>query len=169
MKDPDGRPDQELIEACRRGDDDAFAVLYHRYRDWVVAVAFRFCGNREDALDVLQEAFSYLLRKLPTLQLKGKLTTLLYPAAKHLALDRGKKTRRITPIPDELDPVGLTGIPADARELLEGLAPLQQEVLGLRYIDGLDLKDIALALRIPLGTVKSRLHHALNALREKLS
>jgi len=168
---PDPRSDAELVAACRRGDDDAFAVLYRRYRDWVVAVGYRFCGNREDALDALQETFAYLVRKLPTLELTGKLTTLLYPAAKHLALDRGKKTRRLRPIPEEVDPADpapLAGVPDGARALLEGLPPAQQEILGLRYVDGLDLKDIAAVLRIPVGTVKSRLHHALRALREKL-
>ena len=61
--------DQELIELVNEGDADAFEVLYRRYRDWVYHLAWRFTGSRQDALDVLQETFTYLLGKFPGLVL----------------------------------------------------------------------------------------------------
>jgi RNA polymerase sigma-70 factor (ECF subfamily) len=49
--------DEELVERMNGGDAEAFEVLYRRYRDWVHRLAWRFTGNQEDALDVLQETF----------------------------------------------------------------------------------------------------------------
>ena len=162
------RSDVELIEAWRRGDADAFEELYRRHRDWVVTVAYRFCGHREDALDVLQETFLYVVKKMPALELRARFTTFLYPAVKNLALTRRKKAKRFASLPANApEPFELVGLPDESRELLTGLSGLQREVVALRFIDGLDLKDIAAALHVPLGTVKSRLHHALRALREK--
>ena len=65
------------------------------------------------------------------------------------------------------EPATLPGLPQDVQGLLAGLSGLQQEILGLRFVDGLSLNEIAEILKIPLGTVKSRLHHALSALRKK--
>jgi RNA polymerase sigma-70 factor (ECF subfamily) len=159
--------DAELVEACRRGDDAAFESLYHRHRDWVVSVAYRFCGRREDALDVLQETFAYLLARLPGLVLTARFRTFLYPAIKHRALDRLRSERRQVPL--ETEPLSSDALPGELRELIESLSPLHQEVVWLRFADGLDLKEIAEALQIPLGTVKSRLHTAIAALRKKLA
>jgi len=61
--------DQELIELVNQGNPDAFEVLYRRYRDWVYRLAWRFTGNEQDALDVLQETFTYLLGNSPALSL----------------------------------------------------------------------------------------------------
>lgn len=94
--------DHELIEAIRAGDGRAFETLYHRYRDWVAGLAYRFCGNREDALDVLQETFAYLVRKIPNFELRARMKTFLYPAVKHLALRRKELAHRQAPL--ETDP-----------------------------------------------------------------
>ncbi|MCZ6793764.1 MAG: sigma factor, partial [Planctomycetota bacterium] len=59
---PEPRSDPFLVEAANRGDPSAFAALYGRYRDWAFRLAYRFTGSREDALDVVQEVFIYLLR-----------------------------------------------------------------------------------------------------------
>ena len=61
----DPRSDEELIRAIEAGDAGAFDALYYRYRDWVVGLAHRFTGNSDGALVVLQETFSYLVRKFP--------------------------------------------------------------------------------------------------------
>jgi RNA polymerase sigma-70 factor (ECF subfamily) len=159
--------DGDLVDRSRRGDREAFEALYRRHRDWVVSLAFRFCGNREDALDVLQETFLYVFRKLPRLELTSRFTTFLYPAVKHLALGRKRALRRLAPLPEE-EPAGTAHLAPDVRELIAGATPLQQEVLLLRFADGLDLAEIAEALRVPLGTVKSRLHNAIEALRKKV-
>jgi RNA polymerase sigma-70 factor (ECF subfamily) len=164
---PEDPSDADLVDAVRRGDPAAFEALYRRHRDWAAAVAFRFCGSRDDALDVLQDAFVYLARKIPGLRLRCRLRTFLYPAVKHLALARKEAARRMAPVesvPDRpVEPEEPDEIEAMLRELPEG----EREVVLLRSADGMDLEEIAGALEIPLGTVKSRLHSALERLRTR--
>lgn len=87
--------DEELIECASKGDTDAFETLYRRYRDWVYRLAWRYTGDRDLALDVIQETFTYLLKKLPELKLTVRITTLLYPVVKHISLTALRKTRRL--------------------------------------------------------------------------
>lgn len=158
--------DAELVNSARRGSLVAFDALYERHKGWVLALAFRFSGNREDALDVLQETFVYFLKKLPTLELRSRLRTFLYPAVKHLALARKQANRRQVPLDAAADPPVRSEEPDEMGELLRGLSETEREVVWMRFADGLDLKEIAGALGIPLGTVKSRLHGALEVLRK---
>jgi len=164
--------DQALVEAANRGDVAAFEALYHRYRDWVVRLAWRFTGNREDALDVLQETFAYLLRKLPRLRLSARMTTFLYPVVKNLALAVVRRRRRLAFDNEALREVAARAeahAEASRVELAAVLAALpegQREVVLMRFVDDMSLQEIATALEIPLGTVKSRLHNALKALRD---
>ncbi|HER34748.1 MAG TPA: RNA polymerase subunit sigma-24, partial [Halothiobacillaceae bacterium] len=77
--------DEELIERANRGDAEVFEELYRRYRDWVYRLAWRFTASEQDAQDVVQETFIYLLKKLPGFRLTASMTTFLYPAVKHLS------------------------------------------------------------------------------------
>ncbi|HZF28751.1 MAG TPA: sigma-70 family RNA polymerase sigma factor [Gammaproteobacteria bacterium] len=174
----DPRSDTELVAACNLGDADeatrAFEALYRRHREFVLRVARRFTRDRELALDVLQETFAYLLRKFPPvgegLVLTARLQTLLYPVAKNCAITALRKARRFPadpditaddlPAPSSLD----TAEPIDAA--LAALPPERREVLTLRFVDDLSLAEIAAALEVPLGTVKSRLHLAIKQLRD---
>ncbi len=171
MADEDPRTDEALVEAANRGDVAAFEAIYYRYRDWVVRLAVRYTGNQDEALDVLQETFAYLLRKLPHLRLTARMTTFLYPVVKHLSLALLHKRRRLVSNDELLRQQAARpadGIEAARTELATVCAFLpegQLEVLLMRFVDSMTLQEIADALEIPLGTVKSRLHHALNALR----
>lgn len=171
MPSPDPRTDLDLVAALNRGDASAFDALYARHRDWVVRLARRFAGNDADALDVLQETFAYLLRKFPGFALTASMTTFLYPVVKHLALAAKRKTMRLVSDDHALgtEPDRSTSDADAARpELAAVLAALPEthrEVLLLRFVDGLSLAEVGQALGIPLGTVKSRLHNALNVLR----
>jgi RNA polymerase sigma-70 factor (ECF subfamily) len=159
----DPRSDQHLVDA---GDFDA---LYYRYRDWVASLAHRFTRNHDDALDVLQETFAYLARKFPTLHLTASMKSLLYPAVRNLSLELIRKRRGATVGDDVLDLLPAPFEAADERaELaaaLSGIPQTHREVLLMRFVDDLKLEEIASALEIPLGTVKSRLHNALESLR----
>jgi RNA polymerase sigma-70 factor (ECF subfamily) len=177
MGPPDRRSDEELVAICNDGDAGeaarAFETLYRRHRDFVLRVARRFTRDRELALDALQETFAYLLGKFPPagdgLTLTARLSTLLYPAAKNAAISAVRKARRYAGGSDEwleslpAEPAA-DGEPIDAA--LAALSPERREVLTLRFVDDLSLAEIALALDVPLGTVKSRLHLALKELRE---
>ncbi len=163
--------DDQLIEAINRGERGAFESLYYRYRDWVYNVAWRFTGNQQDALDILQDTFIYLMGKFPGFTLTASMKTFLYPTIKHQALNiRGKKKKFTT------DKDSFSELPApelqegDSRSelavVLKILPDEQREILLLRFVDDMELLEISAALNIPVGTVKSRLHRALQALRE---
>jgi RNA polymerase sigma-70 factor (ECF subfamily) len=165
----DSRSDLELIAAINRDSDSAaFEALYYRHRDWVARIAMRFTQNHDDAMDVVQETFAYLLRKFPGFQLTSSLTTFLYPAVKHLAQTSRRKRTRASGGDELLDGVPARSAPqqTDLAAALSRLSDAHREVLLMRFVDGLMLEEIAQALDLPLGTVKSRLHHALNQLRE---
>lgn len=179
--DDDARSDRELIDAMNAGDARAFDAIVTRHERFALAVAGRFAPEGE-AADVAQEAFMYLLGKFPGFVLApgAKLTTFLYPALKHAALARRRKRRPTATEAEALD--GLAGVggagagaaPRGAQEA-EGMDVLRRavgrlpadhrETLLLRFVDGLPLADVATALGLPVGTVKSRLHNAVAMLR----
>ena len=168
--------DAALVAICNQGGaleaERAFEALYRRHKDFVLRVARRFAPDDDAALDVLQETFAYLLRKFPPagpgLRLTAGLTSLLYPVAKNTALTLARKAARFPSAEMEPDDLGAAPVPgpSDLPALLQGLPAERREVLVLRFVDDLSLADIAAALDIPLGTVKSRLHLALKTLRE---
>lgn len=181
----DARDDQQLVAAINRGDADAFEALYHRHRDYALKLAMRFCGERSLALDAVQDAFIYVYKKFPGFTLTAKFTTFLYPVIKHNALSAKQKARRAQgqaagsgdggadALAGRADPAAADPVRDHADAPGEGVARLvatlpdaQREVLMLRFVDGLPLEDIASALDIPLGTVKTRIHHAVRKLRD---
>jgi len=162
-------PDEELLRRAATGDADAFEMLYLRHRDWVHRLAWRFTGNTEDALDVLQETFIYVLRKLPGLRLTASMTTFLYPVVKHVSLNLRRRHR---PGVDEeilttlVDPTVPSAPRVELAAALGSLPHEQREVVLMRFVDDMALDEIAAALAVPTGTVKSRLHRALETLRD---
>lgn len=170
----DLRSDLELVKAVNAGDWDAFDALYHRHCDWAYRLAWRFAGDPTDALDAVQEVFVYLAKKFHQpggLELTAGITTLLYPAVKHTALAI-KRKRRQTPaygIENEVPapPPGprLEQTRLELAEALSGLSDAHREVLLMRFVDDMTLEEIAQALQIPIGTAKSRLHHAIAGVR----
>lgn len=167
--------DAALVDICNHGDAGdaarAFETLYKRHKDFVLRVALRFAPDNDAALDALQETFAYLLRKFPPagpgLTLTASLTSLLYPVAKNSALTLRRKAERFPhdAEPDDLPAPGVEEL-SDIAALLRDLPEERREVLMLRFVDDLPLQDIATALDVPLGTVKSRLHLAIKTLRE---
>lgn len=167
------RTDHEYIELANRGDASGFEGLYVRYRDWVYSLAWRFTGDHADSLDVVQEVFAYLLEKFPGFELRAKMTTFLYPVVKHTALTvRRKKTagadmdELLEGMAAPMDAARAEGGNEELARMVRGLPAKQREALLLRFVDDLSLEEIAEALGIPVGTVKSRLHGALAKLRE---
>lgn len=167
--------DRDLVRAAAAGDASAFEVLYRRHRDFVLRIARRFGLHEQDALDVHQEVFLYVCRKLPQLELRASFTTFLYPAVKHLSLKRKGFLARFLPSGGLFG--GEEGVPEptvgprcgdDFPRLVARLPAGQREVVLLRFVDGMDLAEIAAALGIPAGTVKSRLYNALKFLRETI-
>jgi len=172
-RDAEALSDVELVAAINGGDPAAFEVLYLRYRDWVAALAFRFTGDNDAALDVLQETFLYVLRKFPGFRLTAHFKTFLYPAVRNLSIAARRKAERYQASEEEMKQLENRAAPAangpesgDLEVVLAELGAEHREVVLLRFVDGLSLGEIAEAMDIPLGTVKSRLHNALQALRQ---
>lgn len=172
--------DAELLARAARGEESAFHALYLRHRDFVLRVARRYAPGDAAALDAAQEVFAHLLRKLPTLRLSGRLTTYLYPVARSCALDQRRRAARhdrLARRAAEQAPGMASGMAAlraatpagdttsALRTALDALPEAHREIVLLRIVEGLSVDEVAAAVGIPPGTVKSRLHHALAALR----
>jgi RNA polymerase sigma-70 factor (ECF subfamily) len=169
---PGTRTDADLVAALNAGDASAFDALYSRHRDWVVALAFRFTGDRDLALDVLQETFLYFVKKFPGFELTAALRTFFYPGVKNLSIAARRTAARVQSTEAEQEhlasapaPAASAGEPDTLAAVLALLSEEHREALLLRFVDGLSLAEIAAATGVPLGTVKSRLHHALATLR----
>ena len=169
----DTRSDLQLIDAVNQGDAKAFEALYYRHRDYALRLAMRYTGERNLALDAVQDTFVYFYKKFPGFTLTAKLTTFLFPVVKHNALSLKQKAKRAQGDTSEealkAQPAPAPGTDQDAGDLhvlLASLPDAQREVLVLRFVDGLSVEEIAKALDIPEGTVKTRTHHAIKKLRE---
>ena len=168
----DPRSDQALVADLNDGDATAFDALYYRYRDWVYRLACRLAGNEEDALDVLQETFGYLFGKFPGFVLTARLTTFLYPAVKNLAIAHRRKRQRMTgqelppELPGKVESEHAERTRSELAAVLSSLPDSHREVLLMRFVDDVSIAEIAAVVGIPEGTVKSRLHNAIAALRQ---
>jgi RNA polymerase sigma-70 factor (ECF subfamily) len=163
--------DRRLINQVKNGDFVAFEKLYYRYRDWIYRLARRFTNDHETALDVIQETFSYLLRKLPTLELTASMTTFLYPVVKHICLNIKRRNRDYS---FRMDVFADLAAPKEQaissrNELAEVLISLEEEyreILLMRFVDDMSFEEISRALELSLSTVKSRLYRSLEKLRD---
>ena len=157
------------INAC---DEQAFEWLYQRHRDWAYAMAWRILGSAQNAEDVLQETFCYVLGKFPGFELRCQFRTFLYPVVRNLALGALRGERRYvggeqaSAAIEMLVSTNEQNVGRDFQDIIASLSPEHRETLMLRYIDGMTLPEIAELVGIPLGTAKSRLHHALSQLRQ---
>lgn len=163
--------DAKLIEKINKGDLNAFETLYHRYRDWTFRLAYRFTRDHELAEDVLQETFIYLLKKFPGFELTARITTFLYPVVKFTSIQMLKISRRNMPLDESPELIAIptqetSDLKSDLAKVLAILPGAQREVILMRFLDGFSIEEIAEVLKIPDGTVKSRIHKALQKLRE---
>jgi RNA polymerase sigma-70 factor (ECF subfamily) len=167
-------PDNKLVELANKGDEEAMNTLYFRYREWVYGFAFRLCGNKEDAQEILQEVFIYFFNKFPGFELRSSLKTFLYPVVKNVTISNTRKKRKIVHFNDtSVQNISDERLNWDVEleilsEYLEGFSKNDKELVFLRYYDELQLAEIAEVFNVPVGTIKSRLNRLLARLREKI-
>jgi RNA polymerase sigma-70 factor (ECF subfamily) len=170
-----------FLDRLRAGDAPAFEELVMTYQHRVFGVALRMLGNRAEAEEVAQEAFVRAHRALGDFRGDAKLSTWLYAITSRLCLNRlASGERRLTSHGEEallrLSDAGPRPDAALERRELEtalgrAIAELPEDrriVVVLRDIEGLSYEEIAQALELELGTVRSRLHRARADLKEKL-
>jgi RNA polymerase sigma-70 factor (ECF subfamily) len=170
--------DEALFERVRGGDMPAFDVLYDRYEVRLFAYLRALVGDRRDAEEIFHDAFLAALKSPPTKLEEGGFRAWLYRVARNLALNRiraaGRRDRAHDDM-DDADPPVQADAALENRELGAALAaavtrlpPALGELYHLRT-SGLSYDEIAGVIEVPIGTVKSRMHQMVHALREELS
>ena len=163
----------ELARRAGGGDEVAFAELVRLHEKKVYHLALRICGNQEDAADAAQEAFLSAWRGLPNFRGEAGFSTWLYRLTSNAAIDclrRSRRRREEASLDDE--GLGLSTVDrAPSPQALEGLGQLSEDhrqALALRELQELSYEEIAGALGVDIGTVKSRISRARSALRKIL-
>ena len=179
-------PDADLVAAWQGGDASAFETLVRRHEGRVFRMLFRMLGTREEAEDATQEAFLSLHRHGHRFRREARFSTFLYRVAANAALNRRRTLGRARAREQALavrqaagsdlpsaprDPEGAASgseVQSAVQEALQTLPPDLRAAVVLYDIEGQSYRDIAEALGIPEGTVKSRIHRGRQALREQL-
>jgi RNA polymerase sigma-70 factor (ECF subfamily) len=182
-----GLSDEKLAQLLQGGDEPAFDELVRRHQGRVYAVAYRLTSNREDALDVSQEAFLKAYRKIGRWQPKGPFLPWLLRLTINQAIDllRREKRQRRRSLEDRLEPeepgrgaqqpfgaaerlVAAREIDGRVQAAMRVLSPAQRAVFVMRHYEGLPLADIAAVLGCTTGSVKVHLFRALKKLQREL-
>ena len=171
--------ERELVERCRRGDEDAFRELVDQYKHLVFGVIARTIQDPSRAEDLAQDVFLKIHGGLPYFRGEARLSTWIYrivanlclqehghPAAA-VSLDDEERGKRIAP--SAADPQFEDFERRDRLEKAIARLPANYRLLiAAHYLEGVQYEDLAEALRMPLGTVKTQLHRAKRRLRELL-
>jgi RNA polymerase sigma-70 factor (ECF subfamily) len=184
--------DHELLERCRAGDEKAFDDLVLRHQQRAVNVAFQVLRDREDAMEVAQDAFVRIYRNVNEFRGECGFTTWLHQVVMNLARNRHRWWKRRgrhagvsldgavetadgevpRQIAAEADTPDVQTVKAEFVELLgrtiDELPRKFREVLVLRHVESMSYQQIATALGCSIGTVKSRIARAREALRERM-
>jgi RNA polymerase sigma-70 factor (ECF subfamily) len=177
---PNGTRDRELVDAVLGGNADAYRLLIERESRAVVAICSSILRDPEEASDVAQEAFLKAYRSLAGYRGDGTFGAWVGRIATRMAVQRVEATRRrgaTAKLPDEVraddaqvDPERqfMNAENATAlRAAVERLPADQREVVTLRFFNDMPIEQIAAVTHAPIGTVKSRLHRALERLRSQ--
>lgn len=177
-----------LVRRALKGDQQAFAEIVGLYQDKLYHMAFRMLGSRQEAEDVVQEAFLRVYRNLDRYDEGMKFSTWIYRIATNLCIDRLRKRKPSYSLDAEsTEHEGLDGyamIPSDdrtpesaallsetqliVRQAIETLPAKYKSIMVLRYMHDLSLQEIGDVLGMPVTTVKTRVHRGREYLRKRL-
>jgi RNA polymerase sigma-70 factor (ECF subfamily) len=172
----------EILEACRRGNREAFQALYEAYKDRVYSIAFYFFHADADAAgEVTQVVFLKLMREITRFHGHAAFSTWLYRIVVNACVDRSRGRRREAAAADPvvLDGAFASGSQEESFAQRELAASVQQAIatlpaklraaILLRYFDELSYADMSKALNCSIGTVASRLSRGHRLLARKLA
>jgi RNA polymerase sigma-70 factor (ECF subfamily) len=166
--------DELTVARAQRGEPAACRALVERYQRPVFAILSRLCGRGPLVEDLAQETFLRVFRSLPGFVVSGRarLSTWILTIAARLAIDELRRTRhRPVPLAADLPGSANTESGAIGRAIevaIRSLSPDHRAVFLLREYHGLEYDEIARALDVDVGTVRSRLSRARDALRTAL-
>jgi RNA polymerase sigma-70 factor (ECF subfamily) len=182
--------DHQLIEATKKGDEDAFAEIMARYRNQITNYLYRFLNDYEEAVDLAQETFVRVYFAIERYHTDYAFSTYLYRIATNLAISeiRKRKRRRLVSLtglfqfdnaeaqdfepPDEKTLPLENLIEDEQRETIaRAIATLPEKYRApiiLRDVEGKSYDDVAQIMKLGLGTTKSRISRARKLLRDKL-
>ena len=180
--------DQQLVERVQRGDKRAFDLLVLKYQHKILSLVMRFVRDTHEAQDVAQEAFIKAYRALPNFRGESAFYTWLYRiainTAKNQLASRARRPREVDASVEEAEfydgEHGLKDIDSPERLLLrdeieatvnQSISQLPEDLrmaLTLREFDGLSYEDIAEVMQCPVGTVRSRIFRAREAVDKAL-
>lgn len=180
--------DRDLFEALRNGDRAALGRLLERHEPAVMRFGMQMCGDPEDARDVLQETLLAAARTAPEFRGDSSVSSWLYAIARSFCIKKRRRRKDAPAHVESLDGLAETeaavladaGRPPDEvlhdRRIGEALSaaiaaldPAQREVLVLRDVEGLTAPEVAAVVGASVEAVKSRLHRARLAVRERLA
>src|SRR5947208_3568646 len=177
----DHQTEAEMIEACKKGDRDAFRDLFEAHKDRVYTIAFHYSGNEAMAHDVTQQVFLKLFTSINQFHEDSQFTTWLYRIVANACTDEHRKLRRFVPFSPEIEVRTMVekGSQEEAyhrREVtvsvsgaIAELTPKLRLPILLKYVEGLSYDEIAESLGLSIGTVSSRLNRGHKMLARKLS
>lgn len=175
--------ESRLVEAVLAGDTDAYGALVDRYQDRLNHALWGILGSREDARDIVQEAFLQAYLKLETFRAESRFYTWLYRIAMNLALSHKRRKRPFLSIDQDRQQTGSELIDRqlgpeelvlrqeqfDRLRLALSRLPYQaREILVLRELEGCNYETIGEILELAVGTVRSRLFRARSQLGQRL-
>jgi RNA polymerase sigma-70 factor, ECF subfamily len=176
--------DKAMALALQQGDEAVFGDIVSRFQGRVYSVAYRYTANREDALDVTQEALLRVYQKIHTWKPTGHFGAWVMRVATNTAIDhrRGmtRKCKLVHTTSEDLshqhvdyttpeDTIRKHEISAAVYKAMEQLSVAQRKVFVLRHYEHLPLKDIAKVLDCSVGSIKVHLYRALRKLRDELA
>jgi RNA polymerase sigma-70 factor, ECF subfamily len=175
--------DRDLVGRARRGDREAFTQLIVQYQVPLYNMALRMVGGPDDAADIAQEAFLRAWEKIRTLR-DAPFKAWLFQIAANLCYDHFRRGRRFGVMPEDDQTGNVVGLgiatpdPQErveanernrlVRESIEALDHDMRIAIVLRDVNGMAYDEIAAVLRVPLGTVKSRIARARAQVQERL-
>lgn len=174
-----------IIERCKKGDREAFALIVKQYMRPAYYVALGYVGRPDDALDLSQDAFVNAFRHIKRFDSSKRFFPWFYSILKNLCMNHLNRVRRRKEQSiDEMEEEGQPAIPIEAvspeesavRKDLEErigqallrLRPKEREIIILQHFQDYSYQEIADLLGIPIGTVMSRLYGARASLRREL-
>jgi RNA polymerase sigma-70 factor (ECF subfamily) len=174
-------PERELVERCRQGDETAFRELVDQYKSLVFALIARSVPNRSRAEELAQDVFLKVHRGLPYFRGESKLSTWIYrivinalsqerPELATASLDEvkeGDDHSRLQPAADDRA-FGDLVLRDRLQKAIEQLPVNYQVLINGHYMKGMQYEELAAALDMPIGTVKTYLHRAKRRLRHLL-